>query len=255
MTDSLIAWTGLAAPVLAYIAGVVFLAALVRGYSGFGFSALVVTAVSMVVAPSVVVPLVLLLEIAASIHMLPSIRRHVDWRLMGWLMLAAGLAMPFGTWFLATLPETAMRAAISLAVLVFSLLIWRWRGPALRAGAATVVPAGIVSGALNGAAAIGGLPLVLYFLSTRTAAATTRAMVIAYLLFADIYASGIAALHGLLGARTIALAAVMLVPLILGNALGNRRFLETAPESFRRFALLLLISLSAAGLVRVVLGR
>lgn len=254
MIDDLAVWTGLEPPVLAYAALVVFLAALVRGYSGFGFSALVVTALSMAAPPAMVVPLVLLLEIAASVHMLPGVHRHLDWRLLGWLMLAAGLAMPFGTWFLATLPETAMRAVISLAVLSLSLLLWLWRGPALRAGAATMAPAGLVSGALNGAAAIGGLPLVLYFLSTRMAAATTRAMVIAYLLFADIYASGIAALHGLLGARTFALAAVMLAPLILGNALGNRRFLKSEPESFRRFALVLLISLSVAGLIRVGFG-
>jgi hypothetical protein len=52
---------------------IVFLAAIVRGYSGFGFSLLAITSQSLLYAPAIVIPSVFLLEIAASIHLLPGL--------------------------------------------------------------------------------------------------------------------------------------------------------------------------------------
>lgn len=242
--------TGLTAGVFWYAAVVVFAAALVRGYSGFGLSAMVVTALSLVLEPAAVVPLVLLLEVAASIHLFRTVRRDVDWRLMGWFAAAAALAMPAGTWLLASLPAAPMRVAISAAVLSLALAIWAAPGVRIAANVRSMVPAGFLSGALNGAAAVGGLPLVLYFLGTGTAAAPARAMTIVYLMFAGLYASGVAALHGLVTGRTLVLFALLLAPLFAGNALGNRHFVRAGPESFRRLALGLLVVLSLSGLIR-----
>lgn len=48
--------------------------------------------------------------------------------------------------------------------------------------------------------------------------------------------------------------AALLVPVVLaGVALGNRRFIQTQPETFRRFVLLLLGALSIGLFVRAVL--
>jgi hypothetical protein len=41
--------------------------------------------------------------------------------------------------------------------------------------------------------------------------------------------------------------------MLVGTALGGRRFLGTSPEAFRRVALVLLATLGLAGLVRAVL--
>ena len=46
----------------------VFLAAIVRGYSGFGFSLLVITSLSLLMPPATFIPAVFMLEIAASLH-------------------------------------------------------------------------------------------------------------------------------------------------------------------------------------------
>lgn len=52
-------------------------AAFVRGYSGFGFSLLAITALSLRLAPAEIVPSIFLMEIAASLHLLPSIWRDI----------------------------------------------------------------------------------------------------------------------------------------------------------------------------------
>ena len=48
-----------------FLAAAVFFAAIVRGFAGFGFSALTVASLVFVLPPAVVVPLVLMLEVAA----------------------------------------------------------------------------------------------------------------------------------------------------------------------------------------------
>jgi len=246
--------TGLAPLPLAFSLLVVFFAAVLRGYSGFGFSALAVTALSLVMRPSAVVPVVLLLEVAASIHLFPAVRGHVDWRVMRWLLPAAAIAMPAGAWFLASLPAVPMRIAISLTVLGLTLLIWLKPGLRVPSDARGIVPAGLVSGALNGAAALGGLPMILYFLWSGVGPATLRATVIVYFLYSDIYAIGIATGYGLVGPQTAIMAAIMLLPLIAGNAVGHKRFLRSNPDSFRRLTLILLGALSAFGVVHSLAG-
>ena len=58
----------------------VLMGAFVRGYSGFGSSLLWVSGLSLVLRPVEVVPTIFLLEIAASIDLLPKVWREIDWR-------------------------------------------------------------------------------------------------------------------------------------------------------------------------------
>ena len=61
-------WIGLSPAMFLYAVVAIGVAAFIRGYSGFGFSALTVTSLSMILPPAEVVPSAFMLEIAASIH-------------------------------------------------------------------------------------------------------------------------------------------------------------------------------------------
>ena len=95
-----------------------------------------------------------------------------------------------------------------------------------------------------------GLPVVLFFLYTAAAVTTSRATLVVYLMIGDIYGTGMAWLNGLLTHKVLLRAALFGVPLYLGVWIGNRRFLATTPDSFRRFTVILLIFVSTAGLLR-----
>ncbi len=254
MTGAEAYFAGLSLGSLAYALAVVFLAALVRGYSGFGLSALIVTALALVLPPAEVVPMALLLEIAASIGMTRQVWHSVAWRETGVLLFGACLGMPLGLALLAALPANVTRVVISLLILGASLALWyglRFRGPS---GRGPIFGTGVVAGLANGLAAMGGLPLVLYFLSQSTNPAVARATLIIFQMFLGIYGSGVAAVNGLVSFEILLRAGLFCVPLAFGIALGNRRFLGASPETFRRFALVLLVILSLAGLLRAALG-
>ena len=247
-------FAGLDAPTLAYALVVVFVAALVRGYSGFGASALIVTSLTLVLPPVEVVPISLLLEIAASLGLLAQVWKDVPWRTMAWLLAGAALGMPAGFALLAALPADVMRVVISLLVLLACVLIWRGAQLSSRPSGPTIFGTGVASGIANGTAAVGGLAVVLFFLYSAAAIAASRATVIVYLLIADIYGTRVAWINDLVTQEVLLRTALFCIPLFLGVWLGNRHFLATSPESFRRFTLILLVFLATAGLLRAALG-
>ena len=250
----LTAATGLGMPSLLFCMAMVFVAAVIRGFSGFGLSALVVSSVSLVLPPAEIVPMTLLLEAVASLRMLPAVRHDMDWKIMGGLMAGAVPAVPAGAWLLASLPDAAMRGVISLLVLGASLLVWRGmvfsRAPGVRAHAAT----GLVSGGMFGAAAVGGLPVVVYLLAASIPAATTRAVLTLYLMLMGLYGAAVTGAFGLLTVEGVWRVVLFLPPLFVGVAIGGRKFASAHPDSYRHFTLVLLVLLALAGLARALFG-
>ena len=166
----------------------VFGAGFVRGYTGFGFSALVVATHSLVLPPAQVVPSAFLMEIAASLHMLPLVWRKITWRKVATLGVGAVLGMPVGLWLIAQLPVLEVRLIVYAVLLAFTLLLLWGMQLKTHGGSALTLGTGIASGLANGLAAVGGLPVVLLFLATPMGVATSRATLVAYLFAGDVYA-------------------------------------------------------------------
>lgn len=246
-------FAGLSLGALLYAFVAVFAAAVVRGYSGFGLSALIVISLALVVPPIEVVPVAMLLEVVASLGLLRQVWRDVAWPATTVLLVGAAVGTPLGLALLATLSADAMRIVVSSIVLGASLALWfGLRVPGLQ-HRATIFGTGIFSGTVNGAAAVGGLPVVLYFLSASASAAVVRATLTVYLVFLGVYGLAVGAWNGIVGFEVILRGGFFCLPLVFGVALGNHRFVQTSPESFRRFALLLLMTLSLVGLLRAIL--
>lgn len=231
----------------------VFLAGIIRGYSGFGFAMVAVTSMSLVLAPSVVVPTVLILEVLASIRLLPQVWKDIDWRSLRWLLIGSVVGIPFGVSLLATIPPAPMRMSISLMVLIAAILLMYGFAWKRMPGIILILVTGLASGMLNGAAAIGGPPVILFYLSSPAGVTVSRASIVAYFLGIDTLCLVMAAIHGLTTTKTLYLAAFCLLPLHFGITVGSRMFVKVDQASFRHHVLILLILLSIAGLLRSVL--
>ncbi len=237
---------------LAYCAMALFVAGLVRGYSGFGFSALVMTSLALVIPPVQIVPVTMVLEVLATLALYRGIRGDVDWRVLVWLLLGAAIATPVGLLFLRQLPPDAVRLVLSGFILGACALLWRKTSGGHRTrGAVPALLSGIVSGTANGIAAVGGLPAVIFMIATMSRAAAFRATAMAYLLLLGIYGFAAAGITGLVDGQVLLRIAVFMVPALLGVLAGHRHFLKANPESFRRFALALLAFLAIVGIIKV----
>lgn len=224
-------------------------ASFVRGYSGFGFAALLVSGAALVTEPVALVPAVLVCDVALGAPQWRSVRGAIDWRRVGALFAGCLLGVPLGVWAIAAMGPDAARAAISLWVLLMGLVLLRgWhlsRAPGLPAHGAV----GLVSGLANGAA-VGGLPVAAFFAAQPIPAAAFRATLVAYFLLLDTWTLPVMWREGLLTIDTLLLAALGLPVMLLGLHLGSRHFLKAPPEEFRRFAIWTLMALAVLGLLR-----
>src|SRR5690349_701141 len=218
----------------------VFLAAIVRGYSGFGFSLLVITSLSLLMAPSTFIPSIFMLEIAASIHMLPGIWRDIHWRSLAPLILGCAIGTPLGVWLLANIPAPPMQVALALFVLTAVGFLW-W-GFALKTmpGTAASGAVGAASGLANGAFGIGGPPAILFYFASPAGNVAGRASLIAYFLMTDVIGLTFLSHEGLITWSTLYMALIFLPALLIGNWIGARGFKRTDPAVFRKGVLILL---------------
>jgi uncharacterized protein len=242
---------------LALAWGVVFAAGVVRGFAGFGFSALCVAGLSLFLPPVQVVPPVFVLEVLASVTLLRSALRDVDWRWLSWLVAGNALFIPLGVATLAYLPETPLRFVIGALLLAAALLLRSGFALGLVPSRGVRVATGIVSGYVNGLAAIGGIAVAVIMSTAQMAPAAMRATLIVLFLFTDLYALACAALLGadgapLLGAQTLLHALWWAPAMLAGIWVGHRGFKQVSPARFRELVLNLLIGIAALGVLRAL---
>ena len=248
-------------PVLLLAALLIVLAAgVVRGFAGFGFSALCVAGLSLFAPPAQVVPPIFVLEVLASLTLLRAALREVDWSWLSWLALGNALCIPLGIAVLAWLDELPLRLLIGLLLLVAALLLrsgWRL---ALAPTRGTRLATGLVSGLVNGVAAIGGIAVAVLLSTTQMAPAVMRATMVLLFLLTDLYALAWAGLlsagvgHGpaLLGPDTLRWALWLAPAMLVGIWLGNRFLRGVSPEQFRRQVLNLLILIALLSVLRAL---
>jgi uncharacterized membrane protein YfcA len=236
----------------AYMAGVLFIAAFVRGYSGFGMPALVMTSSALVMDPLVWVPVVLMAEVALTLQQVPGIWRSIDWRRALGLAGGALIGVPLGVYVLSNIGLDLARALLSGFVLLMCFLLWTGWGIARRVGVSGHIGVGMVSGIANGAA-VGGLPVAVFFAAQAIPAVVFRATIIAYFAMLDIWSTGALWAAGRITGETWTAVAMALPLLMAGIWAGTWMFNRAAPQEFRRFAILLLAGLAGLGLLKSVL--
>jgi uncharacterized protein len=237
---------------LIWMAVAILIAAFVRGYSGFGYSAMVIAASSLVTNPLNFVAVVVILETAMSLQAAKGAGPDVDWRRVWLLMAGAAVGLPVGLWVLTGVSEDTARAVVSGYVLVMcAVLLAGWRLAREVRGSGNVV-AGVVSGLAN-APGMGGLPLAAFFAAQPMPAAVFRATLIAYFPLLDLYSAPLYFWAGLVSWDTLWASLIALPLTFLGNWLGGRHFFGTDPQEFRRFAILLLGGLAGLGLLKAVM--
>jgi uncharacterized membrane protein YfcA len=222
----------------------VFAAAIVRGYSGFGFSLLAITSLSLALPPAEIIPPVFMMEVAASLSLLPGIWKDIHWRSLRLLGAGCLVGTPLGVWFLASVPPAPIKIALACAVLVSVGFLWFGRARKNMPGAAETLATGGISGLLNGALGIGGPPVVIFFFNSPAGIAIGRASLIAFFIATDTIALGFLAANGLVTSEGISRFLASVPALLAGQWIGAHSFRTANPADFRRWTLILLVALA-----------
>lgn len=227
-------------------------AAFARGYTGFGMPALLVTGGSIVVAPHKLVPLILMLDVIASITQLSSVFADIAWRRLALLLAASAVGTPLGVQALGVIDPNTARILVALYVALISIALlagWQLARPV---GDLGMLVLGFLCGFVTGVIAMGGMIVVTFLTADGTKPSALRATLIAYFLPLDAFACLLFWRDGRYDVDGLSAAGLAIPILMVGLWLGGRHFLSASPEQFRRFTLGLLIVLAAAAFVRAV---
>jgi uncharacterized membrane protein YfcA len=235
---------------LAWIGLATLAAFLVRGLSGFGSAMIGIGALTLVLPPAQVVPAFFALELLTTAHLLPAVWRRIDWRSLRWVIAGCAVTTPVGLTVLAHLDPNPMRLVVSACLATIALLMLSGVAPRFTPrstpGPLGALATGGAAGVLNGAAGIPGPPAIVFYFAT-TGTAVSRASLIAFFLFTDVYGLAWAGGAGLLAGVGWKLIAVALPFSLLGIWIGQRVYVRLDEARLRQVIWALLAVLGTLG--------
>jgi len=229
--------------------GIVTTAGFVRGVTGFGGAMLMSPILSALIGPVPTVVTALILETAAALVMFPDALPKARWRTLMYLTLPAIVTVPLGGYLLLTLDPAIARKMIAGVVVVFSAMLLfgvRYHGSPR---ASTSMALGSLVGALLGATSVGAPPVILYLLSGPDPVLVTRANLTLFVTAISVIGLVMLATAGAITARLGMAAIALTIPFMLATWLGGKLFLRLSETNVRRFALVLMLSVSVASLL------
>lgn len=233
---------------------IVLLAGMVRGFAGFGMSALMMAGLALIMPPITLIPVCFMLETVASLLMFRGGFRMADRKVVWGLIIGSVIGTPLG--LLATLtmsPDTSRMIALGL-ILVLALMQLLRRPPAILATRKGLYGAGLTAGIATGLASVGGMVVALYVLAQQAPAAQMRATLVMYLALAMFVSAVSLSVSGLLDLLALKRALVFAPVVVLGVLLGTVLFRPSLEQFYKRFCLGLLMTLALSGLLRMALA-
>lgn len=231
---------------LPLLAAIIFIAALLQTLTGFGFALMVMPAATLLLGIRTAAPLIALVALALYAANLLRYRQALVWDELGRLAGMAALGVPVGVWLLRTLDEGLITAGLGLLLAVYALYTLARPAalPPIRRGWA--YPLGFTVGCLGGAYNIPGPPVVLYGSLRQWPHDAFRAMLQALFLISGLLVVAGHTLAGSYQRETLVTAGLLILPLLLGSALGARLDRRVAPQRLRTFvtAFIFLLGLS-----------
>lgn len=227
-----------------YAAAVVLAAYFVLGVTGFGSAIIAVPLLAHVLPLTKVVPLVVLLDVTATLYMGVRARRQVAGRELAWLMPFAVMGMAIGVTLLVKAPEHVLLLALGVVAIGNGLYSARGAAPAGTCARAWAVPTGLIAGTITALFGTGG-PLYAIYMARRLPDPLALRATMATVVMINVLIRLVSyALAGLLLDTALLLTALALWPAMwLGLRLGNRTHLGMTPLQMRRsFGAVLVLS-------------
>ena len=252
--DGLIDITGLSSTEFFILAGLTFIAGIVRGFSGFALSAMVMATAVVILPPIELIPLLWWLEMSASILMMKNGWAEADRPMTYSLAIGSFIGWPIGLSLTVSLPADTSKALALMVIVVLAatqLAKVRLNFLATKPG---LYGTGILAGFISGVAHVGGMVIAFYVLAANKPAAVMRASLVLFLFIGSASSMLILLAFGVMDFSGASRGLIFAIPTMIGVALGQRLFTERLAPYYRPTCLILLISLASIGLIRTMIA-
>ena len=234
-----------------FILFTVFVASIIRGFNGFGFSATCISGFSFILPAIEIVPIILILEVLISIFMIPYIWNKIDWVFVSKILLGIILGSPIGLMLLKYLDPTITHLAICIIIIFFSFLLMKgYSNQSINNNFGKFLT-GIFSGSLNSLTTLGGMPVALFLLVINIQPTIIRASLAALFFLTDIYAFILSFFAGIVDWLIIYRTIPLIIILPIGVYIGNKFFVKSKEETYRKVVFYFLIIISILGILKI----
>jgi uncharacterized membrane protein YfcA len=110
---------------------------------------------------------------------------------------------------------------------------------------------GIISGALNGLTTLGGMPVALFLLVTSIQPAVIRGSLAALFFLTDVYAFILSFFGGIVDMIIVYRTVPLIIILPIGVYIGNKFFIKSKEQLYRKVVFYFLIVISIFGILRI----
>ncbi len=235
-----------------FIIFTVFVASIIRGFNGFGFSATCISGFSFILPAIEIVPIILILEVFISIFMIPYIWNKIDWSFVFKLLIGIAIGSPVGLYLLKYLSPETTHLYVCVIIIFFSLLLMKGYSNKNINNDQSKIFTGIISGTLNGLTTLGGMPVALFLLVTNIQPAVIRGSLAALFFLTDVYAFILSFFGGIIDMITIYRSLPLIMILPLGVFIGNKFFIKSKEQLYRKVVFYFLIIISIIGILRIL---
>ena len=235
-----------------FIIFTVFVASIIRGFNGFGFSATCISGFSFILPAIEIVPIILILEVFISIFMIPYIWNKIDWSFVFKLLIGIAIGSPVGLYLLKYLSPETTHLYVCVIIIFFSLLLMKGYSNKNINNDQSKIFTGIISGTLNGLTTLGGMPVALFLLVTNIQPAVIRGSLAALFFLTDVYAFILSFFGGIIDMITIYRSLPLIMILPLGVFIGNKFFIKIKEQLYRKVVFYFLIIISIIGILRIL---
>ena len=229
----------------------VFIASIIRGFNGFGFSATCISGFSFILPAIEIVPIILILEVFISIFMAPYIWNKIDWNFVFKLLIGITIGSPIGLYLLKYLSPQTTHLYVCVIIIFFSLLLMKGYSNQKINNNGLKIFTGIISGTLNGLTTLGGMPVALFLLITSIQPAVIRGSLAALFFLTDIYAFVLSFFGGIVDMITIYRTIPLIMILPIGVYIGDKFFVKSKETLYRKVVFYFLIIISIFGILRI----
>ncbi|WP_342078445.1 sulfite exporter TauE/SafE family protein [Yoonia sp. SS1-5] len=254
MIDRLLDIVNLTGQEFALLAVIVLVAGIVRGFSGFALSALIMASAVIILPPVELIPMLWWLELSASVLMLKGGWADADRTAAIGLVIGSTAGWPLGLWLTLSLPvETSKIIALAVIITLAVSQLSKLKLPFL-ATKPGLYGTGILAGIVSGLAHVGGMVVALYVLASDAPARQMRGSLVLFLFLGSITSMVTLLAFGVMDFSGVSRGLVFALPTLLGVYLGQKLFTPGLAQYYRPFCLVLLCALAGAGLIRTTLS-
>lgn len=231
---------------------IVLVAGIVRGFSGFALSAMIMATAIIILPPIALIPMLWWLELSASLLMLKGGWADADRGAAIGLVIGSTAGWPIGLWLTLSLPvETSKLLALGVIIVLAISQLSKLKLTFL-ATKPGLYGTGVVAGIVSGIAHVGGMVVALYVLASDAPARQMRGSLVLFLFLGSLTSMITLLAFGVMDFSGISRGLAFALPTLLGVYLGQKLFTPGLEKYYRSFCLTLLCVLALGSILRTL---